>query len=756
MPSTLNNGARGPQTGCEDSNASSKSQLPPAIPRLQHLLPEQVDSSPCGGFDYSRNGSFNAPVSPSESEHFSIASASAAASTTTAGVQRSQSGGWLSGSCGGRVAASSGSASAAASDTASTTATDRVEGGSALQQSMEELRSAKAAAASQAAALLSGGASAGPSRQSSAPRIFEDFGHCGPEQEPSPTMRGLRDVSQDALSYTSQRLEEDLSLKAHDRAWHGLLGVAQANKSDGLLGDEGLLSCGAPAFGSHTIRLDHGFGSPAAQPPTPPPLSSVESIALAPITPASCCEKIGDGSLSCLVGRFGCPLDAERPVGPHTQNEQRSLSPLSTSADGSGHRMAQGSSGSNGISGSQLSRLPQPRARGRRDSGRGDSNDKDKLSALLAFKEQAAAVAVTHASLEAGGAGSAPEAAEVAAAASAVELRDLAELRSLRQPPAVVSQVVEALAAILGLSESGWVAQKKRLDSGLLQKLASFDDEATLLRVPQLRLERFDKALQAPAFKDDRLHKTCPAVAPLASWCLAVRRLLLALSGKANAAATGDSDGAEKWPKAGVPSLDQSSQVSRAASAVGVSDCLHQRSATTGTAGAGPGLRRETPHEICRSGSSSSVAQRALDTQSQLLDLAGLEVEPELWRMSEVDLTTVRNLRVSRKGVGCVTFDGETDCRGLLPQLRELLVIEQGEVVVYPDPCKKPPVGQGLNKAASVVLYGCMPKSQQKLLDPKARERYKQRVAQMTEEKGAVFEDYDCDDGTWRFRVNHF
>merc|ERR1712232_194329 len=111
---------------------------------------------------------------------------------------------------------------------------------------------------------------------------------------------------------------------------------------------------------------------------------------------------------------------------------------------------------------------------------------------------------------------------------------------------------------------------------------------------------------------------------------------------------------------------------------------------------------------------------------------------------------------MGRKGVGCVVFHGETDCRGLLEQLGQLLVIEQGEVVVYPDARHKPPVGQGLNKPASVVLYGCMPKSQQRLSDPRARERYRERVAKMTEEKGAVFEDYNCEDGTWKFHVTHF
>jgi len=136
--------------------------------------------------------------------------------------------------------------------------------------------------------------------------------------------------------------------------------------------------------------------------------------------------------------------------------------------------------------------------------------------------------------------------------------------------------------------------------------------------------------------------------------------------------------------------------------------------------------------------------------------MGGLYSEPELWKLSDAELEYVHDLTIGRKGVGKVTFHGITDCRGLLPELRDILIVEQGEVVVYPEGQVKPPIGKGLNKPASVVLYVCMPKSQTRLSDPQARERYRQRVAQMTEDKGAVFEDYDCEDGTWKFRVNHF
>merc|ERR1712107_349833 len=140
----------------------------------------------------------------------------------------------------------------------------------------------------------------------------------------------------------------------------------------------------------------------------------------------------------------------------------------------------------------QPSRLQQPRAKGRRDSlrrspvsdtssaatvasasldGRTSSprrrGDEEKFSALLAFKEQAAAVASTSPPPQSRDDVSdvAMEASEVSSAASAVKIRDLAELKSLRQPPAVVKDLVEAIAALFGLVETGWTALKKRLDS---------------------------------------------------------------------------------------------------------------------------------------------------------------------------------------------------------------------------------------------------------------------------------------------------
>lgn len=292
----------------------------------------------------------------------------------------------------------------------------------------------------------------------------------------------------------------------------------------------------------------------------------------------------------------------------------------------------------------------------------------------------------------------------IAVAAAAVEqaarnnsLKNLHELRSFRQPPAAVCQVVDAVSTLLGCYEPTWSAVKRRLDSMLLHRLMSFS-AMEAAKCPSSRVRGFLEFLEAPAFCDGSLADKCPAVAPLAEWCLAVARLLLQLRATDSEVHTAESN-------------------------------------------------EET--------AAHPTAQKATG-QTAPPDMGGLYVNPPLWELDDEALCCVEDLVVGRDGVGHITFHGQTDCRSLLTILPHILMVERGEIVVYPDAALKPEVGHGLNKPATVVLYGCMPKSQSCLTDSRARHRYKQRVAQMTEEKGAIFEDYDPDDGTWKFRVLHF
>lgn len=281
----------------------------------------------------------------------------------------------------------------------------------------------------------------------------------------------------------------------------------------------------------------------------------------------------------------------------------------------------------------------------------------------------------------------------VAIAAGAVNLRDLAELRSFRNPPAVVLQVLEPLCVLLGLTDTRWPRMRKLLDANLLGRLFNFDPS----QLSPSQIDRVETMMLAPAFQDGSLHEKCPPAVSLATWCDAVLQYV---------AAAECSD--DILPPAGLNRFDP---------------------------------------------------PRAVETQANIVaprpDLGGITVEPNIWIMSDSELSRVPGLRFGRQGVGSIKFDGETDLRDDLPNLVDVVLLQPGEVVVYPNPGSKPPIGVGLNKAAEITLLGCMPKTQG-FRDTKAKDRYRRRVKQMTEDKGAEFVDYDCETGTWKFRVSHF
>lgn len=297
----------------------------------------------------------------------------------------------------------------------------------------------------------------------------------------------------------------------------------------------------------------------------------------------------------------------------------------------------------------------------------------------------------------------------VQAAAAAVNMRDMAELRSFRNPPAVVCQVLEAVAVLLGVEDVRWAKMRKLLDKDFVAKIRTFDPSSTTLA----QAERLAVILQVPTFSDGLLGERCPAVLSLATWCNAVGRHLEA-----------------PLPAVAPPPMPLPSSGGRTS-------------------------RRENWHG--QLGGGLSEVDNGSVACLQRPDMGGLEVEPDLWSLSEEELAHVSELKVSRAGVGAVTFHGITDCRGLAQRRRllEIIILNPGEVVVYPNQLTKPQVGVGLNKPASVCLFGCLPKAQG-FKDRRARERYKRRVRQMTEDKGAEFVDYDCDEGIWQFRVAHF
>ncbi|CAL5399190.1 unnamed protein product [Camellia sinensis] len=117
----------------------------------------------------------------------------------------------------------------------------------------------------------------------------------------------------------------------------------------------------------------------------------------------------------------------------------------------------------------------------------------------------------------------------------------------------------------------------------------------------------------------------------------------------------------------------------------------------------------------------------------------------------------VKDFMVGRHRYGNIKFLGETDVRKL--DLDSLVQFNTREVVVYMDKKKKPPVGQGLNKAAEVTLYNgkCIDKKTGKeYINGPNVDKYRGMLIKKATEQGAEFVSYDPVEGEWKFRVKHF
>ena len=120
-----------------------------------------------------------------------------------------------------------------------------------------------------------------------------------------------------------------------------------------------------------------------------------------------------------------------------------------------------------------------------------------------------------------------------------------------------------------------------------------------------------------------------------------------------------------------------------------------------------------------------------------------------LRKLSNQELSSYQGLVVGRKGVGKIEFLEPVDLTAL-PRLDDLLgkivIIEKGEVIVYPDTLypqeERPARGSGINVQGLVTLYDCWPRDKATggdLRDPKATKfvRHKERLAK-TDRKSNV------------------
>lgn len=322
--------------------------------------------------------------------------------------------------------------------------------------------------------------------------------------------------------------------------------------------------------------------------------------------------------------------------------------------------------------------------------------------------------------------GSTTQSAGLRAIAACVEqthAEDLLEIGSLVRPHPAVREVAETALMLLGYREATWAAARSQFEQpdAFLGRMRSFDASKSVSRLQYHKLCR--SLVGSPWNLEKGLPEArCPACRGLERWCRAVGELLASRYNDSTFPAPG-SDGSQH----------------RNAVAI----------APAATAAATPTLLEEDP----------STVENALPSRSWKVLIGDIEVSPDIYSLPSDELRHVRDLTIRRPGVGEVTFHGEIDLsqeKHVFKELPSIVCLELGEVVLYPDPGTKPPEGEGLNRPATVTLFQCLPPNPSKYADDEGKAKYRQRIARMTEAKGARFIDYDYDNGIWQFRVDHF
>ncbi|KAK9845938.1 hypothetical protein WJX81_006497 [Elliptochloris bilobata] len=133
---------------------------------------------------------------------------------------------------------------------------------------------------------------------------------------------------------------------------------------------------------------------------------------------------------------------------------------------------------------------------------------------------------------------------------------------------------------------------------------------------------------------------------------------------------------------------------------------------------------------------------------------------PQLAAMAREDpasLAAVANFAVGARDMGRVRWLEPVDVRAL--NLDAVVRMGKGSVEVYLKEEDRPPVGEGLNRAAEVTLMNVFridSATHRPTTDPEAIERYKRKLKKVVADQGARFIGYDAKEGVWRFEVEHF
>jgi len=301
---------------------------------------------------------------------------------------------------------------------------------------------------------------------------------------------------------------------------------------------------------------------------------------------------------------------------------------------------------------------------------------------------------------------------------------DLVELSTMLRPPPAVREATEMMLMLLGYRDVTWAAARALFEQPevFVAKVRGFDASRSVSR---LQYQKLCRSVSNILPSIDSSESRCHACLGIERWCRAVKEVLACRYGN-----SADACSLQDRPRVEEP------HASRGGGSLG-------SGAASPTMSPRPQTAPIAPAQVAKHGEA----------------LGGLEVVPDVFSMPFAELRHVRDLTIRKPNVGEVTFHGEIDLTQdlrVLEDLPSIVRLEVGEVVLYPTPGMKPPEGEGLNRPATVTLFGCMPPNNGDFPDAASRARYRDRIAHMTEQKGARFVDYDCERGTWRFRVDHF
>jgi len=121
------------------------------------------------------------------------------------------------------------------------------------------------------------------------------------------------------------------------------------------------------------------------------------------------------------------------------------------------------------------------------------------------------------------------------------------------------------------------------------------------------------------------------------------------------------------------------------------------------------------------------------------------------------ELGKICNFIVGRKDVGFIRWMEPVDIRDI--NLDDIVNLAAGSVEVYPESSNKPPVGEGLNKPATITLlkiFKTDEDTRKPTKDPEKIERFVRKIKKKSGEQGAQFISYDAETGIWKFSVEHF